>query len=246
MTVLDIPLYGVAAIVAFTLLGGIMRGFTGGAGATIVIMPILSAFVGAREAVPVGALLMLMTAVQLGRGVYRDANMKEAVPLTVAAILAVPFGAWILFTVDETTMRRAVAGFAILLAAVLLSGWRHTGPRGPAMAVVAGGLGGLIGGAVGMGGPPVFLYVMSGPAPARVHRATIAAASSITPIVAITELAIAGAFVPRVFWLVLILAPSFFLGTWAGAKLFGRVDEVLFRRMSLGAMIAVSLMVLVL
>lgn len=246
MTVLDIPLYGIAGVILFTLFGGIMRGFTGGAGATIVIMPILSAFVGAREAVPVGVLLMLLTAVQLGRGVFRDADVKEAIPLTVAAILAVPVGAWILFTVDETIMRRAVAGFAILLAAVLLSGWRHTGPRGPVMAGVAGGLGGLIGGAVGMGGPPVFLYVMSGPSPAHVHRATIAATSSITPIVTVTALAIAGAFVPRVFWLVLILAPAFFLGTWAGTKLFGRVDEVLFRRLSLGAMIALSLLVMVL
>lgn len=243
---LEVPLYGLAAIALATLLGGVLRGFTGGAGAVVVVMPVLSAFVGAREAVPVGVCLMLLTGIQLGRRALRDADKREAILLSVASILLIPAGAWLLFTVDEELMRRAVAVMAILFAAILLSGWRHSGPRGPAMAAVAGGLSGLIGGAVGMGGPPMFLYIMSGPAPAHVQRGTIALSSSITPIFTLIALAIAGAFVPRVFWLILLLAPVFIFGTWAGTRFFGRVDEALFRRLSLGAMIVVSALVLLL
>ncbi|MDE0256687.1 MAG: sulfite exporter TauE/SafE family protein [Rhodospirillaceae bacterium] len=243
-TLLEIPLYGFAAIVAATLLGGVLRGFTGGAGAVVVVMPVLSAFVGAREAVPVGVSLMLLTGFQLGRRALRDADLRETAALSIACILLIPAGAWLLFTVDEELMRRAVAVMAILFAAILLSGWRRTGPRGPAMASVAGGLSGLISGAVGMGGPPMFLYVMSGPAPAHVQRGTIALSSSITPVVTLIAMAAAGAFVPRVFWLILLLAPVFVLGTWAGTRFFGRVDEALFRRLALGAMIVVSALVL--
>ncbi|MXY39375.1 MAG: sulfite exporter TauE/SafE family protein [Rhodospirillaceae bacterium] len=243
-SLLEIPLYGIAAIVAATLLGGVLRGFTGGAGAVVVVMPVLSAFVGAREAVPVGVSLMLLTGFQLGRRALRDADLRETAALSIACILLIPAGAWLLFTVDEELMRRAVAVMAILFAAILLSGWRHTGPRGPAMASVAGGLSGLISGAVGMGGPPMFLYVMSGPAPAHVQRGTIALSSSITPVVTLIAMAVAGAFVPRVFWLILLLAPVFVFGTWAGTRFFGRVDEALFRRLALGAMIVVSVLVL--
>ena len=57
-------------------------------------------------------------------------------------------------------------------------------------------------------------------------------------------MAVAGAFVPRVFWLILLLAPVFVFGTWAGTRFFGRVDEALFRRLALGAMIVVSALVL--
>ena len=146
-------LYGLAAIVLATLVGGVLRGFTGGAGAVVVIMPVLSAFVGAREAVPVGVCLMLLTGFQLGRRAIRDADIREAVTLSISSVLLVPAGIWLLFSVDEELMRQAVAGMAILFAAILLSGWRHSGPRGPAIAAVAGGLSGLIGGAVGMGGP---------------------------------------------------------------------------------------------
>ncbi len=241
---LDVPLYGLAAIVLATLLGGLLRGFTGGAGAVVVIMPVLSAFVGAREAVPVGVCLMLLTGFQLGRRALRDADIREAATLSISSVLLVPAGIWLLFSVDEEPMRRAVAVMAILFAAILLSGWRHRGPRGPAVAAVAGGLSGLIGGAVGMGGPPMFLYIMSGPSPAHVQRGTIALSSSITPIVTLTALAIAGAFIPRVFWLILVLTPVFVFGTWAGTHYFGRVDETLFRRLSLGAMIVVSTLVL--
>ena len=243
-SLLEVPLYGFAAIVAATLLGGVLRGFTGGASAVVVVMPVLSAFVGAREAVPVGVSLMLLTGFQLGRRALRDADLRETAALSIACILLIPAGAWLLFTVDEELMRRAVAVMAILFAAVLLSGWRHTGPRGPAMASVAGGLSGLISGAVGMGGPPMFLYVMSGPAPAHVQRGTIALSSSITPVVTLIAMAVAGAFVPRVFWLILLLAPVFVFGTWAGTRFFGRVDEALFRRLALGAMIVVSVLVL--
>ena len=241
---LDIPLYGLAAIVLATLVGGVLRGFTGGAGSVVVIMPVLSAFVGAREAVPVGVCLMLLTGFQLGRRALRDADIREAAILSIASILLVPAGIWLLFSVDEAAMRRAVAVMAILFAAILLSGWRHRGPRGPAVAAVAGGLSGLIAGAVGMGGPPMFLYIMSGPSPAHVQRGTIALSSSITPIATLAALAVAGAFVPRVFWLILILTPVFVFGTWAGTHYFGRVDETLFRRLSLGAMIVVSALVL--
>lgn len=241
---LDVPLYGFTAIVAATLLGGVLRGFTGGAGAVVVIMPVLSAFVGAREAVPVGVSLMLLTGFQLGRRALRDADLRETAALSIACILLIPAGAWLLFTVDEALMRRAVAVMAILFAGVLLSGWRHTGQRGPAVAGLAGGLSGLISGAVGMGGPPMFLYVMSGPAPAHVQRGTIALSSSITPVVTLIAMAVAGAFVPRVFWLILLLAPVFVFGTWAGTRFFGRVDEALFRRLALGAMIVVSALVL--
>ena len=241
---LDVPLYGFAAIAAATLLGGILRGFTGGAGAVVVVMPVLSAFVGAREAVPVGVSLMLLTGFQLGRRALRDADLRETAMLSIACILLIPAGAWLLFTVDEALMRRAVAVMAILFAAILLSGWRHTGPRGPVVAGLAGGLSGLISGAVGMGGPPMFLYVMSGTAPAHVQRGTIALSSSITPVATLIAMAVAGAFVPRVFWLILVLAPVFAFGTWAGARFFGRVDEALFRRLALGAMIVVSALVL--
>ena len=241
---LDVPLYGFAAILLATLLGGVLRGFTGGAGAVVVVMPVLSAFVGAREAVPVGVSLMLLTGIQLGPRAIRDADLREALILSIACALLIPAGAWLLFTLDEDLIRRAVAVIAILFAAILLTGWRHSGPRGPAMATLAGGLSGLISGAVGMGGPPMFLYVMSGAAPAHVQRGTIALSSSITPVVTLIAMAVAGAFVPRVFWLILMLAPLFVFGTWAGTRFFGRVDEALFRRLSLGAMIVVSALVL--
>ena len=56
--------------------------------------------------------------------------------------------------------------------------------------------------------------------------------------------AFAGAFIPRVFRPIPMLAPVFVFGAWAGARIFGRVDEALFRRLSLGATIVVSALVL--
>lgn len=224
---------------------GIIRGFNGGAGANFLTAPVLAAILGPREAVPIVLLLNLVTTAQLAPSVIRHVEWRAILPLALMAACTLPLGVWVLFAVDEDLMRRIVAGAAVVFAAILLTGWRYRGGRGGGVALAAGGLGGIFAGSVSMGGPPVFLYLMSGPDPMARNRAHFVTFSCIVQISAFAVFAGIGGYGERMLWLTAILFIPFSIATWVGTKLFHVAGEDIFRRVSLWGMVAVSLAIVI-
>lgn len=229
------------------LVSGLVRGFNGGAGANFFSAPVLSAVVGPREAVPVILIVNFLSGIQLVTQAvpYARAAPREALALGLGGALCVPLGAWLLFTVDETVMRRAVAAVALVFSLVLLAGWRYRGRHGPGLAAVAGAVGGVITGAVSLGGPPVILYLMSGMADAARSRAAFIVYGVGVTLSATIAYLVGGALTARVLWLIAILMPAYALTTWVGTRLFLRAGGAAYRRLTLWLMVAVSLAVLV-
>ena len=224
---------------------GVIRGFNGGAGANFLTAPVLAAILGPREAVPIVLLLNFITNAQIVPPIVRQVNWREIVPLAVVAAATLPLGAWALFAVDEDLMRRVVAGFAVVFALLLITGWRYRGRRGRAISLAAGGLAGVLTGAVSMGGPPVFLYLMSGPDSVAKNRAHFVMFSCIVQISAFVVFVGVGAFNERMLWLMAILLIPFSLATWVGTKLFHIASEEVFRCVTLWGMVAVSLAIVI-
>ena len=224
---------------------GLIRGFTGGAGANFLTAPVLAAIVGPREAVPIVLLLNGVTNVQLLPGAIPDVKWREVMPMGIAAGITMPLGAWALFTIDEDVMRRVVAGVAVGFALLLLTGWRYRGRHGTGISIAAGGTAGALTGAVSMGGPPVFLYLMSGDGSAAANRAHFIIFATVVQVVAMVVLFGAGAYSAEMLWLAVLLLVPYVLTTWLGTHLFRRTGEAAFRRVSLWCMVAVSLAVLI-
>ena len=65
MPIDDLLTYDVLIMVGAFLASGLVRGFTGGAGANFITAPVLSILIGPREAVPIVLLLNGVTNVQL-------------------------------------------------------------------------------------------------------------------------------------------------------------------------------------
>ena len=225
---------------------GVVRGFTGGAGANFLNAPVLAMLIGPREAVPIVLLLNGLTNVQLMPGAFRHVRWREALPIAIAAALTMPLGAWALFAIDEGLMRRVIAGVALGFALLLLSGWRYHGPRGLPLSLGAGGMAGTLTGAVSMGGPPVFLYLMSGSGDAATNRAHFITFSVFVQAMAMVVFFGAGVYSARMLWLSAVLLIPFVIATWIGTKLFHLASEETFRRVSLWLMVGVSLAILIL
>jgi uncharacterized protein len=224
---------------------GVIRGFNGGAGANFLTAPVLAAILGPREAVPIVLLLNFITNAQIVPPVLPQIVWREILPLGLVAAVTLPLGAWALFAVDEDLMRRIVAGFAAAFALLLASGWRYHGRRGGGVSLAAGGLAGILTGAVSMGGPPVFLYLMSGPDSVIKNRAHFVMFSCIVQVSAFVVFVGVGAFNERMLWLMAILLIPFSAATWVGTKLFHIASEKVFRRVTLWGMVAVSLAIVI-
>jgi uncharacterized protein len=225
---------------------GVIRGFTGGAGANFLTAPVLAAILGPREAVPIILLLNGVTNAQLLPGAVRHVDWRGIIPLSLVSALTLPLGAWALFAVDEDLMRRMVAAAAALFAVILLSGWRYHGARGSFVSMAAGGAGGILAGSVSMGGPPVFLYLMSGPDSATKNRAHFIIFSGVVQASALVVFAAMGAYNERMLWISVSLLIPYSIATWVGTRLFNVTSEKTFRRVSLWVMVAVSVAIVIL
>jgi len=234
-----------AALIATVVVTGVVRGFTGGIGSNAVMAPALALLVGPQRAVPMMLMINVVTSMQLIPEAARRSHWPEVLPMGFAGIAMAPLGIYLLYVMDESVMRRAVAVAAMTLTVILIVGWRYTGPRSLPLATGVGSLAGLLNGAVGVGGPPVIFYLMSGPHDAAVVRASFTIFISMVQTFSLIVFLFSGAFPPDQLVRCAIMVPPFALGIWAGTHLFRRSSEALFRRVALGLMLAVSVAALV-
>ena len=170
-----------AVIVA---VAGIVRGFSG-FGSALVMSPALSLLFGPPAAIATMTLMEVPTLVQLLPDAWRHGDRRSFVPLGLAAVIMVPVGAWLLVHLDELVMRRAIGLLVLGFTAVLGTGWRYRGTVPLPLTLGVGASGDLLGGAMGIAGPPIILFYMSGPASARVARGSMIGFFAFTTVTAL-------------------------------------------------------------
>jgi uncharacterized membrane protein YfcA len=230
--------------VAIAAAAGVVRGITGFGGA-MVMSPPLALLLGARLPVPVVLLLESVVAAPMLMQTRRNVDWPIIGAILAAACLTVPLGTLVLVAVDPVLIRRAIAVTVIVFALLLLRGWRYSGRPRLATSVGLGAVSGGMLGATSIGGPPVILYLLSGPAPIETTRANLTLYVTVTSLVGIVMLWRHGVFDAAALEASLWLAPAYYLGLLAGVRLFARFTDARFRQLTLVLLIAVSAGILV-
>lgn len=238
-----ITIWHFVAMLAAFVASGLVRGFNGGAGANFITAPVLALLIGPREGVPVIILLNLISNIQVMPSALPHAEWRRMLPIGLASMALAPFGAWILLAIDQDTMRRLVAGTSIVLSLVLLTGWRYRGPRGLPIRIGVGSIAGLFTGAVSMGGPAVFLYLLSGPGSAAQQRANFLTFGAMVQAGAVVTFAATGLLTVKTLILAATLFIPFMLACRAGMRLFARASDAQFRNLTLWGIAVMSLVI---
>lgn len=207
---------------------GIMRGYAG-FGTAITLAPIYSLLWSPREGVPIMLLMEALLAGSLVPGVWQVWNRRVTLPMAGMASALLPFGAYALVAVEGETLRRAIGALVLLFAGLLASGWRYHGARPLGLNLAVGAVSGLMKGATGMSGPPVILYLLSGPEAARQHRANLIVFFGIVSLFALAPVFWYGLATGAVLLKVLVLLPVLYATVPIGVRLFGRLPEKWFR-----------------
>jgi uncharacterized membrane protein YfcA len=230
--------------IAIAAVAGVVRGITGFGGA-MVMSPPLALLLGARLTVPVVLLLESVVAAPMLVQTRRSVDWPIIGAILAAACLTVPLGTLVLVAVDPVIIRRAIAVTVIVFALLLLRGWRYSGRPRLATSLGLGAVSGGMLGATSIGGPPVILYLLSGPAPIETTRANLTLYVTVTSLVGIVMLWRHGVFDTAALQASLWLAPAYYLGLVAGVRLFARFTDTRFRQLTLVLLIAVSTGILV-
>ncbi|WP_071673689.1 sulfite exporter TauE/SafE family protein [Nioella nitratireducens] len=167
-----LTLSGLIWLAVTALVAGVVRGFSG-FGTAMIYMP-----VAGQILTPVGALVTLTVMDVIGPlpnvpRAIKDGNKRDLMRLCAGLVVALPIGILALTRLPVEAFRYGVSGIALVLLGLLISGWRYHGRLTPPLVVGTGMLGGFLGGATGLAGPPVIMLYMASNLPARVVRASL-------------------------------------------------------------------------
>ena len=156
----------------------------------------------------------------------------SAFPLVRWRAIAPLAGVVLLVGLDALPMRRLIAVIVIALD------WRYPGTPHPLANVGIGGLAGFLGGATGIGGPPVILHVLAGPGTAAEKRADII--WIYVPFNSVTALSlwVGGGLDAPSAGRGLAAAPIYLSAAWLGMKFFGGSTDKPYYRVALAALVA--------
>ena len=213
-------------------LGGLVAGFSG-FGAAIVMMPLFTLLWGPVQAVATCYILLLLTSIQMVPSAARHCDLRQMSLMGVVAACSVPFGNHLLVTVDAYAVQLAIGVVVVTYVVFASLGWRYEGHRPRGVTAGVGALSGLLHGATGMGGPPAILYLLTGPDPAKVHRANLVVYLTFLTVAGMATLTVTGAIDATVLWRAVIAAPLYALSIWLGTRLFRYANDVRYRRFAL-------------
>ena len=230
-------------LIAVVIVAGLIRGFTG-FGSALVIVPLFSTLLAPAQTIAVMLLIEVLVTIQLMPRALRSTNWRLVGQLTVPALVTIPLGAYALVTFDAGVIRMAVSIVVLLWASLLLIGVRYEGRLMAPATMGIGALSGGLMGAVGLGGPPVVVYLLTTPARAESHRANIIVFFGLTVLYFVAVLVLNRVYTETTIWTAVILTPFFLAAAWLGTRLFDRSGEALFRRVALVFLIFVGLVTL--
>jgi uncharacterized membrane protein YfcA len=233
------------ALVALVLFGSTLIRSLFGFGDALLAMPLMSLVVGVGTATPVMGLASLVIAVGILLTSWRHVDVSAVRRLLTASLIGIPVGVLMLKGIDERVLR---IGLGVIVAGFGL--YRLTGPRlpelhTPSWAYLFGFVGGCLGGAYNVGGPPLVVYgAMRRWDPQR-FRGTLQATMLGTSVLIATAHGVAGLWTEDVWRLFLVSIPALVLAMLIGGNMAKRIRPKAFDRYLSLALVILGLMLLI-
>ena len=215
-----------------------------GFGIALVAMAFLPYFMPPASAIAVLTIYTVVFAIAIFVPVRRHFTPRGVTRLLVGTVLGTPLGVWILVACSASTLNRIIG--AVLVVVVLLE-WAGGYPerlRGRWWGLGAGFLAGIMGGAVGMPGPPVVVYsTMQGWSPQTI-KANLQVFFFVNQAVILAGYWRADLLTRDVWRLSASFAVPAAAGTVLGILLFNHVDHASFRRVVFAVLFVSGLVLL--
>lgn len=218
---------------------GLLRGFTG-YGFSIAAVPLLSLVCPPVTAVALTLVLQGLISAEGLPEAARLCDWRSVRLLALGAVLMTPFGVLALTHLPEAWVRLCIAA-AVAVATLVIGSTRASGRVASGGWVVASGAAaGLFNGLAGMPGPPVIAFYLAAPIASARARASMIVLFLLTSLAALMPLGLAGSLTWRLVALAVAAWPLVLAGSWAGAQLYARSSEQLYRWTGLGVLAATA------
>lgn len=219
-------LFAIALALVFG--ASLVRGLTG-FGLAIILVPLLGLIIAPVQAVVVSILLQLLAGPIGLRRVLADAERSTAIPIAIAAMLATPFGVWLLSVTPADVARVSIAMLALAAFGLMFVPSKEAAVPGRKETWATGIVAGVLTGFASMPGPPVVPYYMRRKLPPAVARGSMLMVFFATAIAGTVASFAIGTANLHLLWLSVLFYPALYIGTRLGELAFGKVSEPFWR-----------------
>jgi len=207
-----------------------------GFGFALLAMPFLTVLVGPQDAVAVAAIGALAGGGLMAWQMRHLVDRRRLRRLVPGALAGLPLGVWGLAHIPDAPLRVAVAVAVLAMVAIIATGFRLRRDR-PGTEVAAGFASGVLGGAIGINGPPVVLVLQAGGMEQHTFRATTVAFLAVSNLAILPLLLGTGVAGLDTWPAAAIAVPAAIVGNRACAGLAQRVPPERFRILVLGLLV---------
>lgn len=215
-----------AVVIGLAFLGEAIFGFAGG----LISVPLLGLLLGVKDAVTIVLVFQLLMGILLF-SCRSEIDQRAAKRATIPVILGTILGTNLLGVLPSQPLKILVAALicAYLLKEFLLANSRLPETLRPGAHLVGGGAGGFLQGLVGLGGPPLLIYLNELKLSKQSFRATIILLLFVSNVVRLPISIQAGLFNQLVLQTVLYSLPGFFVALIVGQRMHGKLSDRLYR-----------------
>lgn len=224
-------------VLTIFLLASFLGGLTSGLAGFAMGLVVSGFYLHILTPIQTATLIVGYGFVTQGYGVWalrHSVRWRSAAPFIAGGVIGVPAGTMLLTYVDAAIMRVAVG--ALLAVYSIYSLTRPTiklTHEGIPTEIGVGFLNGLLAGLTGLVGIVVVIWCQLRNWPKDVQRTIFQPVLLATIVASTISLTLAGAVTAETVKLYLLGLPCMLAGTWAGLKLYGKLDDDAFRKVIL-------------
>ncbi|NJC12975.1 putative membrane protein YfcA [Micromonospora profundi] len=215
-------------VAAVVLVSSAVQSATG-FGFSIVAVPFLAVLLGVRDGVVVNLVLSMIANAAVTVRVRQHSSVPLVRTMAFGSIFGLVPGMLVLYNADVRMLKIAIAVLVTIVAVILLTGARFRLPQRRATSVATGVASGFLAGSVGLGGPPLTVYLAGLDLGKVRYRATMSTYFTVLNIVLVPAQVVVSGLFRIVLWSLLLL-PAVVVGGWLGERLFVRLGESVFIR----------------
>lgn len=164
--------FDVGLVCGIIFVGSLVRS-TLGFGEALIAMPLLAFVIPPQMAAPLVAVVSSFNAILILSREWRQISFRETGTLTIAALLGIPIGIWLLSEGSEAGIKVLLAIVVIGFAIWSLSSWKAIRVLPAKWAPAFGLAAGILGGAYNTAGPPLVIFGTLRQWPAEKFRANL-------------------------------------------------------------------------
>jgi len=221
---------------AIVLAGALLAGFTSGFAGFGTGLVAAGFWFHALPAAMVPPLIVLagVAGQIVGLFTVRKAfHWPPVIPYLAGGIVGVPIGVALLAFASPQSLKTSVGIFLAVYALIGLCGKGLPGIGtwgGKTADGMAGLAGGVLGGFLGLSGPPPIIWLQLRGGTGDQQRATYQAFNLVVLLLATIGMSISGHITTTVLWTAFVCLPATLIGAWIGARVYLRLPRAIFQR----------------